>query len=265
MRPQTGPRACFLTIAITAAVLATTASLGQTLDKRLGRSFDSNLYFPGSFFFTAEDPEAVLTLGHAAGRCVSALPCATDLDCSGDMTCAAGFCGASLDVQVGYVAVMTAQRFCSILACSGAILPVECAGAACDGSGSCQDVGSNLDGLCVCVGCDEDDPQVPAPDVAFEDSFDGSSTAAWALGQAEIVSPPSRSYLRLFTGTDPPGPGGEPTFPPTSVAQVRFPVSPGTQYLVFVKWTYTPTSSALNCSPFADLSLALSTGPAVCE
>ena len=250
-------------LASACALLIALPSSAQTLGKRLGRNFDSNLYYPADSFFTAQGPEAVLALGHPTGVCFSGSSCSVDTDCVAPETCINGACGAVVDAQVGYVAVIAKARFCSILACGGVPVP-ECPGAVCDGSGTCNDPGSNVSDLCRCLTCDESDPPLPASDHAVADTFDGTGTASWALGQAEFVHDATRSYLFLRKGDFPPDPSGNPTFPPTSVALTRFPLTPGADYVIHVKWTFVPADANLRDCRSAQLTLWLDTGAPVC-
>jgi hypothetical protein len=84
--------------------------------------------------------------------------------------------------------------------------------------------------------------------VAFE-AFASGSNPDWFLGQATI----SNDVLGLNG-----------TAPTTSLAEVRFPTTPGEEYVVLVKWTISPVVSGFQACPDAALLLAIETRPDSC-
>ena len=190
----------------------------QVVAKKLTRAFN-NCDFPAQYvfdysFFTADAPEATLTFSrtHVAcsERCQGFPPTgdnscnhlcfSNDRFCPNGWTCGAcigtgctGPCVGGVDVLVGYVVVLKANRFCEIAACAS-LNPIGCPPSSCDGSGACSDSTSDARRLCMCADpacstgqrlCDSQRPTIPAADLAYE-AFSSAANPAWTLGLATI-------------------------------------------------------------------------------
>jgi len=254
------------------ALLALPAS-AQTLDKRLGRSFNDQPYEPQTFFFTAERPEGVLQISNVIGPCPDATAlCATAADCVAPGNAGCGPDGTCIDPVthlLGQISVIRKARYCEIAACAGVLL-AECGGTVCPaGQTYCPNPGDCAScplarALCLCDGgltCPTDDAILDPSWVAFDDTFaDASNPKRWSLLGASITGGGGDSQLRV---------GVNPGFDPGRVdsvsdAAVRFPLAVGGDYVLTIKQGITPFTLSSTCDPYGQLSVFFSTRASTC-
>jgi hypothetical protein len=175
--------------------------------------------------------------------------------------------GQPVDLAVGQVAVIEKTTFCEIAACAGRSFP-ECGGIGCPpGQTYCGTVGNCgtcplAEALCLCGGgpfCRRPDAILAPGTFAFEDGFDDpSNPSRWHLASSQIDWTPSNT--RLVIGSADPLLEGA-----VADAAVRFPLSAGESYVLFVKHSIVPAQASAQCDPYGFLGLFLATQPATCD
>jgi hypothetical protein len=245
----------------------------QVVSKNLTRTFDGNPYQDTFTFFTAAGSDAVLTFTRVIGDCPDSGLCTTAADCHGG-ACVAGQCIGPIDVYptVGQVAVIRKSDYCTALACGsggGAFVPPECLPAPacptpCSNPASCDSCPQAL-GLCACQGANEC-PPADAPfsplQVAFNETFESAVNAnGWIFNRATVHPSMTDGFLEL--GSDPAvDPAGSMM---VADATVRFPLVPGQDYVLFVKYSFSPLSSGLQCYPYGRMEVHFEGRPEPCD
>lgn len=263
--------------AIIAVTLVGGASpvVAQNITQHLTTTLSGRPYQPEFIRFTAQGSEAIVNLSRVNGRCTSTTACVTASDCSAfpGATCSGAplKCQVPVDALVGQVAVIEAARFCELAACAGVSVGSVCTGSEvcpagqtyCGTPGSCVTCPAAYD-LCLCAGgvtCLESDAALGTVGVPLADGFDdGGNPNLWLFDDAHIDNTTLDSRLVLGPGS------GLVEGASVAVAGTRFRLSPGTDYVLFLKHAVNPRQSWAECYPAGRMSVFLtSRAPQWCD
>lgn len=265
-------------VAIVLAVTLTGSAAqlaAQNIERHLTTTLTGRAYQPAMVRFTAQGSEAILNLSRVNGRCISTTACTSDANCTAfpGAICAGSplRCQVPVDALVGQVAVIEAARFCELAACAGVSLGAVCSGSEicpvgqthCGSQGSCHTCPA-ADALCLCDGgstCDDPDAALGTAGVAFSDGFDdGGNPNLWLLDNSHLDTTTLDSRLVL-------GPGAAlPEGVSVAVSGTRFRLTPGIDYVLFLKHAVNPRQSWAECYPAARMSAFLtSRAPQWCD
>ncbi|HKQ98726.1 MAG TPA: kelch repeat-containing protein [Candidatus Polarisedimenticolia bacterium] len=248
----------------------------QTVSKNLQRSFNGQPYQASYSFFTAQSGEATIDFSRLTGTCQDVPdPCTSDDQCLSGVCYPLGqICIGQVYVYplLGQVSVLTKAEFCTAAVCasqSTGYLPTECDPAVypcttpCPNPSDCNTC-AEARALCLCNDgflCPTNDAVYNPGGAVFDETFTSAANAnAWTLSHAS-VHPNGDGTLEL----------GENTFAdPTALnavafASARVPLTPGGEYVLVFKHSFSPFVPGLVCQPYGLLQAHLEGRPPVCD